>query len=430
MFVEYSVSVHKMIRPPRGSPRRASGKLPSMSQISPLSSSLPKEFLFDKIPCIETSDKELSGIPTPFWFGEEEQDQIRSIFAIYHKQVGVDADRPKNSRRPLRFIGRIRRTKLRPDEACFARHKIPFQTLDEILVFERLIATPGSALTPIQTAHMIVTWDGEEGVPISMETVSEARLSKIRRRIVPAVVSYLYCRPVFLQDDDYAFSRDKAEKDICYWCGSDDASLFQASLSVLKKDRPAQEDDSDELYSECSLKAQESLVVFEFESSDSPNFMDDDDDENEAEADIDDDADDDLMGKQGLETLCSFTFATDDCLFEFEATTTADNFFDLECVDDEEDEDEEEHNGDGEDEDSSSPSNQHCSLRRARSTSESSVSSDDFVRPRKESESSELSSSDENIEDFDALAVGSEEEHWSSRGRLNGGTAASLVAEL
>lgn len=127
--------------------------------------SIDEEDFEDEVRCI------------PFWFGNEDKEQLKAIIQIYSKVLKLDEDEKTRVRKPpvslllvtlltfnKAFIGRIKRIKL--------NHENKFLTLDTVDIFTRSLLAPGSVMPLKKTVHTITEWSIEEGLPEKVSLVT------------------------------------------------------------------------------------------------------------------------------------------------------------------------------------------------------------------------------------------------------------------
>lgn len=98
----------------------------------------------------------------PFWFSHEDPTHVKEIIKTYSELLRLNHERPKNSRAPPQFIGRIAR---RPE--LFDKDQHLFETLDLISVYELKCVCEGRTM-PLVVQHKLRTrWNTDEGLPSS-----------------------------------------------------------------------------------------------------------------------------------------------------------------------------------------------------------------------------------------------------------------------
>jgi len=130
-----------------------------------------------------------STVDSPFWFGNEDGDQIKCIMDFYYHTLKLGEEKKRLIRQPEPFVGRVTRQKVQNEEA--------FVTFDTVEVFRRSLLAPGSVMPLIRTVHMLTTWSFEDGLPEEiLPLTNEKQIAPWKGRIVQdAEPSVLLCLP-------------------------------------------------------------------------------------------------------------------------------------------------------------------------------------------------------------------------------------------
>lgn len=152
---------------------------------------------------IEEETKDIH-IETPFWFGAEDPDQIKSILCSYKSQLKLDEGR-RRIREPEPFIGRVKRSVVKDNEH--------FMTFDEVEIFRRKILPPCSSIPPDRLVTVLTTWCAEEGVPKQFQVLSKCfEIQEWRNKASVKEQSYLLCLPNYGFDDfHYVVTEEKRD---------------------------------------------------------------------------------------------------------------------------------------------------------------------------------------------------------------------------
>jgi len=103
----------------------------------------------------EKKDSKL--IITPFWFGNEDEEQLRHINSNYYRLLKLGEEKKRLIRQPKPFVGRISRIKVDNGEI--------FTTLDVVEVYRRSLLPPGSIMPLIRKVQILTCWSYEDGLP-------------------------------------------------------------------------------------------------------------------------------------------------------------------------------------------------------------------------------------------------------------------------
>lgn len=148
-------------------------------------------------------------IETPFWFGNEDRCQIKSIIGSYCSFLKVDEDRKKRIREPEPFVGRVKRVVVYDDEG-------EFTTMDKVEIFKRSKVPPGTVMPLVKSSCVLTNWSTEDGVPTQFYLLDKKEMQDLwEDRAVPgASVSFLLCMPDFdspWKEYDYSVSHEVQE---------------------------------------------------------------------------------------------------------------------------------------------------------------------------------------------------------------------------
>jgi len=164
-------------------------------------SSLNDDIVFESDDFTETtveSDCEISQIPP--WFSYEDKDQIKIIFEIYEDALGIKNTNNLLIRASPKFIGRIKRCKVKNNNSCF-------QTLDTVEQFTRALIAPGRIMPHVQTDYFLTTWSYQDGIPTNLKTLSILERKEWEKKLdcIRTPASYLLCKPVFQTISEYDY---------------------------------------------------------------------------------------------------------------------------------------------------------------------------------------------------------------------------------
>lgn len=181
--------------------------------------------------------------PIPFWFTNEEPDQIRMIFDSYAITLDIEEQRKACIRSPAPFIGRIIRMPLKPSdneaENCDINNNTnnnnnnnnnnttsttTFKTLDKVEVYVRELYPLGTILPLSRVVWLLTTWDSNEGIPTNSVEVTKGLKKSLQKRALTTQSSTLYCAPIFRTKDDYQYTVSSPSS-------SSSSSSFESSSS-------------------------------------------------------------------------------------------------------------------------------------------------------------------------------------------------------
>lgn len=162
----------------------------------------------------------------PFWFMNEEPDQIRTILESYALTLDLETQRKACIRSPSPFIGRVKRTPIKPAESDTDKS---FKTLDRVEVYLRELYPLGTKLPLSREAWVLTTWD-DDGIPIHSSEMSKSTKKSMQKRAQGAQSSTLYCAPIFRTKDDYQYTVSPQEHSLMYASNSStNASISRIS---------------------------------------------------------------------------------------------------------------------------------------------------------------------------------------------------------
>jgi len=157
----------------------------------------------------EEDEEELPpSVASPFWYGFEDEEQMKSIVQHYYKALSLDEDRKRCIRQPAPFIGRIKRTKVDNEDI--------FTTLDEVTVFGRSIVLPGSEMPYQKSASLLTTWSYEDGIPDEIEIINGAEEEYWKERTEEQTQTFVFCLPVYESSTDYDYFVSEEDRDVTY----------------------------------------------------------------------------------------------------------------------------------------------------------------------------------------------------------------------
>jgi len=138
-------------------------------------------------------------IETPFWFGNEDNEQMRYIAAKYGSFLKLPEEKKRLIRQPEPFVGKIKRNKVDNGDI--------FTTFDEVEIYRRSLLPLGSVMPIIRTVYVLTSWSFEDGLPIQFASLPTERSRKMwRDRIIPTTgISILLCLPVYDSVTEYHF---------------------------------------------------------------------------------------------------------------------------------------------------------------------------------------------------------------------------------
>mmetsp|Transcript_13671 Transcript_13671/g.23443 ORF Transcript_13671/g.23443 Transcript_13671/m.23443 type:complete len:265 (-) Transcript_13671:1069-1863(-) len=97
-------------------------------------------------------------LTTPWWFGNEDSDQIAKVFEIFSNELDIPLEKDRRSRAPLMFIGSIKRLEVQGPNM--------FTTLDEVRIYSREHVQVGSVMPLEKKVYTLTAWDALDGLPV------------------------------------------------------------------------------------------------------------------------------------------------------------------------------------------------------------------------------------------------------------------------
>jgi len=145
----------------------------------------------------------------PFWFSNEDEDQIKSLIQIYSKKAYINEEAQKCIRAPAPFIGRVSRSQVEHDEFC---------TLDRVDVFYLDFVVPQwETMKFNKTLIFLTTWGRETGEPLVMNPLTQSQVTFWTNKILNINnKSYLYCLPVYSTKGEFRYHTAKVEESVGY----------------------------------------------------------------------------------------------------------------------------------------------------------------------------------------------------------------------
>jgi hypothetical protein len=144
----------------------------------------------------------------PFWFNNEEEDQIKTILQQYDAKCGLHERRKNIIRAPPPFVGRVTRTQVRNPE---------FATLDKVEIYLLDVLPQWSTLNSTEKQYFLTTWDKESGLPAySTPLTDKDKIRFWRDRSSADSVSYLYSNPVYQSAGDFRYHVSNQKEDVTF----------------------------------------------------------------------------------------------------------------------------------------------------------------------------------------------------------------------
>lgn len=181
-----------------------------------------------------TSNEDVNQFPSfvalPFWWGNEDQDQLQFIINSYDRLLQLDSERELMIRQPKPFIGKIYRRQVSSNGT--------FQSVDKVSVFRRE-ALPFGRTMPLTRTHWVIsTWNQEAGIPFAQVMISEDVAKRVwLSRVLATSQSTIFCEPFFLEPVQTAGRPSRSNKSVS--CPPF-YSLFECSVSS----KPSEKDHS------------------------------------------------------------------------------------------------------------------------------------------------------------------------------------------
>jgi len=180
------------------------------------------------------------GIETPFWFANEDKEQIREIMSKYSNELKLEEEKSRCIRQPPPFIGRIKRIKVENDNT--------FTTFDLVDIYRRSLVPPGTEMPSIRSVYFLTTWSSDDGVPIRFLQLSTKALKKFweSRIIHDTPPSYLLSLPAYNSPkDQYEYQVSSLELKVGYSQSSQMNINYYEIPSHLKGSQDEQESEAD-----------------------------------------------------------------------------------------------------------------------------------------------------------------------------------------
>ena len=168
----------------------------------------------------EESDEEFEDLlpvicnQLPFWFGNEEEEQIQSILECY-STVLICPDEFMRSVQP--FVGRVKRVNV-------STSKHVFQTLDRVTISNcQRMPADKPVLPTIREEYCCTTWDAD-GIP-SITSLTSSEVEEVLHYFEnedDVAVSYLYGQPDWhylgqVSETEFHYSCSSSERDVIYF---------------------------------------------------------------------------------------------------------------------------------------------------------------------------------------------------------------------
>jgi len=136
-------------------------------------------------------------ITVPFWFGNEDKDQLRIINAKYYRNLHLEEEKKRLIRQPEPFVGRVTRSQVDNGDI--------FTTLDVVEIYRRAIRNPSDILPFERKLDLLTCWSYEDGLPISFASLRENTLHLWKDKLIKGVKSStLVCLPEY-GNKEYSF---------------------------------------------------------------------------------------------------------------------------------------------------------------------------------------------------------------------------------
>lgn len=175
---------------------------------------------------------------TPFWFGNEDKEQLKAIIQVYTKALKLDEEAKTQIRAPQSFVGRIKRIKVSNEKK--------FTTLDTVDIFTRSLLAPGSVMPLKRRVHTITDWSVEEGLPekVSIVTDKSEKDAWLEKEDLSTDVSYLFSLPVYGSKHlEFAYLVSDEQRDVTY---SPDSMCCKVLYSIPEEKKVIKELNLDE----------------------------------------------------------------------------------------------------------------------------------------------------------------------------------------
>jgi len=143
----------------------------------------------------------------PYWFGQEDESQLKIIFQTYLEFLQIDQEIKQTLRGPKPFIGRVHRRVIHYNNQGFT-------TLDTVKVYRWEIQPMGRPLALYKSFVLLTQWDQENGIPEKLQKVNSLSnkdyWAKESKDLKSASLghSFIYCSPIFQSDFGFQYSVD------------------------------------------------------------------------------------------------------------------------------------------------------------------------------------------------------------------------------
>ncbi|KAF2072058.1 hypothetical protein CYY_006624 [Polysphondylium violaceum] len=143
----------------------------------------------------------------PYWFGQEDETQLKIIFQTYLEFLQIDQEIRQTLRGPKPFIGRVHRRVVHYNNQGFT-------TLDTVKVYKWEIQPMGRPLALYKSFVLLTQWDQENGIPEKLQKVNSLSnkdyWAKESKDLKSASLghSFIYCSPIFQSDFGFQYSVD------------------------------------------------------------------------------------------------------------------------------------------------------------------------------------------------------------------------------
>jgi len=172
----------------------------------------------------------------PFWYGSEDSDHVRAVLDAYCPMVKCnDSNRrlemfQSGARQPAIFVGRVKRLHVSAMVTSpHGRGPGAFATVDEVVLYAREPMQQGELMPVVEAKYFVSMWDDQDGLPTHQESIDlpeyEA-LTATKAKSPPEFSSVLYCRPIFDQPCEYAYSSERIEEPVGYQETASDLFIY------------------------------------------------------------------------------------------------------------------------------------------------------------------------------------------------------------
>eukprot|EP01126_Amoeba_proteus_P065169 TRINITY_DN9223_c0_g1_i4.p1 TRINITY_DN9223_c0_g1~~TRINITY_DN9223_c0_g1_i4.p1 ORF type:complete len:237 (-),score=38.14 TRINITY_DN9223_c0_g1_i4:222-932(-) len=172
----------------------------------------------------------------PFWYSNEERDQLVEIWQKYSCFLSCPYRKTKSRRLP-EFVGKITRVQLHPDseylhdldgdsyecaddsyqseEDWFECDDI-FCTLDKVEIYRWDLRLLGSTLTMVAFKELITYWDVEQGLPRKFIDITDCPPPSYTLDVIMETRSFIHCLPVWSSHFEYEVVRSNEDRSVGY----------------------------------------------------------------------------------------------------------------------------------------------------------------------------------------------------------------------